>query len=92
MVFISQSLYKNNIISCIQENLDYFVDEVYEKQFLNFLLKNKINVNNPKRILLKSLSFMDYIDLIHMDIELFKNIDVEIDEQNFKLQIMEQWE
>ena len=86
--FISKSKYKDNIIKIIETNLEFFKDNIYNKQLLNFLLKNCTEDEIiPKNIIAKCLSFKDLIELIYENYNLYKKISFQIDcEKHFKLQ------
>lgn len=80
--FIEETPYKLKIIDNIISHLDYFKCEVFNKEFLNFLLKNQNkNDNNSILIISKSLNFVDYIGLIDENIELFEKTKFKLCEE-----------
>ena len=83
--FINNSSYKADVISNIIYKLDYFQNNIFQKELLNLLLKNYNNKNDYNNfqivIVSKSLNFVDYIELIYENINLFKNTKFNLKEK-----------
>ena len=73
--FINDSPYKNDLISNIISKIDYFETYIFNKELLNTLLLN-CNKNDLDivHIISKCLNFVDYIELIYENIDIFKNV------------------
>ena len=79
--YINDSSNKFDIITNIIYTLNLYESLIFINDFLNFLLNNcNKNENYIVKIICKSINFVDYIELIYKNIELFKNI-------HFKLNI-----
>ena len=79
--FINDSPYKIGIISNFISKIDFFNSNIFKKDLLNILLLN-CNKNNFEivNIISKSLDFVDYIELLYENIDIFKNIEFKLNE------------
>ena len=85
--FISKAINKKNLISDLELNLEYFKEEIYNKNLLHFLLKNCSKKNIfPIKLIKKCLSFKDFIELVNEFNDLFTEEELDINCENYKFE------